>query len=198
MCMVRNSPRGSWEIPEVSTSSDVDRLEKARCHNANMHASGKSDSLVVPEKRANDAGQPTAEESVEERGLTKKNGKQPLMVRTQCRVKHVARTVWRTSGGRNWSRRLGPNATRLVNIQGRSLTAKMGTGTADGASPRFRRMRSFRTYGSVRGRSAMAVPTAILVVIESAKLNPFRVPRVDSDRSRISGVTHRMSSRACP
>ena len=88
---------------------------------------------------------------MEERGLTKKNGKQPLMVRTQCRVKHVARTVWRTSGGRNWSRRLGPNATRLVNIQGRSLTAKMGTGTADGASPRFRRMRSFRTYGSVRG-----------------------------------------------
>ena len=32
------------------------------------------------------------------------------------------------------------------------------------------------------GRSVMAVPNAILVVIKSTKLNPFRVPRVDSDR----------------
>jgi hypothetical protein len=70
-----NFPHGSREIPEASTSPDVDRLEKARCHNANMYASGKSDSLVVPEKQANKAGQPTAAESVEERRLTKENVK---------------------------------------------------------------------------------------------------------------------------
>lgn len=48
-----NFPHGSREIPEVSTSSDVDRSEKARCHNSDRHASGKSDSFVVPEKQAN-------------------------------------------------------------------------------------------------------------------------------------------------
>jgi RNA-directed DNA polymerase len=81
-----NNPRGSWEIPETSLSLEMDRLEKARCHNANMHVSGKSDSLVVPEKRANNAGQTTAAESVEERRLTKENVKQSLLVRTQSRV----------------------------------------------------------------------------------------------------------------
>ena len=84
--MVGNSPRGNWEIPETSPSSDVDRLEKVRCHNANVYVSGKSDSLVVPEKRANNAGQQTAAESVEERRLTKENGEQPQRDRTQCRV----------------------------------------------------------------------------------------------------------------
>ena len=51
-----------------------------------MHVFGKSDSLVVPEKRANNAGPPTAAESVEERGLTKENDEQLLLVRTQSRV----------------------------------------------------------------------------------------------------------------
>lgn len=81
---VGNIPRGSWEIPELSTSLDVDRSEKARCHNADMDDSGKSDSLVVPEKRANKAGLPTAAEPVEERRLTKENASQPLLVRTQA------------------------------------------------------------------------------------------------------------------
>jgi len=65
---VGNIPHGSWEIPESSTAVDVDRSEKARCHNADMDDSGKSDSLVVPEKRANKAGLPTAAEPVEEIG----------------------------------------------------------------------------------------------------------------------------------
>jgi RNA-directed DNA polymerase len=63
----------------------MDRSEKARCHNADMHVSGKSDSLVVPEKRANKAGPPTAAESVEERRLTKEDASQPRLVRTQSR-----------------------------------------------------------------------------------------------------------------
>lgn len=98
---VGNSPCGSWEIPGASTSSDVDRSEKARCHNADMRATGNSDSLVVPEKRANNAGQRTAA-SVEERGLTKENVKQLLLVRTQSRVCHVARTVWHTNDDTKW------------------------------------------------------------------------------------------------
>ena len=82
---VGNNPRGSWEIPETPAFSDVDRSEKARSHNADMHVSGKSDSLVVPEKRANKAGPPTAAEPVEERRLTKENVTQSLLVRTQSR-----------------------------------------------------------------------------------------------------------------
>ena len=82
---VGNSPRENWEIPETSTSSGVDRSEKVRCHNADMYVSGKSDSLVVPEKRANKAGPPTAAESVEERRLTNENVKRLLLVRTQRR-----------------------------------------------------------------------------------------------------------------
>ena len=73
-----SNSRGSWEIPETSLSLEIDRSEKARCHNADMHVSGKSDSLVVPEKRVNKAGPPTAAESVEERRLTKENASQPL------------------------------------------------------------------------------------------------------------------------
>lgn len=84
--MVGNIPRGSWEIPGASPSSDEDRSEKARSHNADMDVSGKSDSLVVPEKRVNKAGQPTAAESVEERRLAKENDEQPQRGRTLSRV----------------------------------------------------------------------------------------------------------------
>ena len=83
---VGNFPHGSREIPEASVSSETDRSEKARRRNDDMHASGKSDSFVVPEKQANNAGPPTAAESVEERRLTKENASQPPLVRTQSRV----------------------------------------------------------------------------------------------------------------
>ena len=83
--MVRSNPRGSWEIPETSLTLELDRSEKVRYHNADVYVSGKSDSFVVPEKRANNAGQPTAAESVEERRLTKENVLQPLLDRTQSR-----------------------------------------------------------------------------------------------------------------
>ena len=33
----RSFPHGSREIPEASTSSEVDRSEKVRCRNADMH-----------------------------------------------------------------------------------------------------------------------------------------------------------------
>ena len=73
---VGNIPRGCREIPEASTSSDVDRSEKARCHHVDRHVSGKSDSLIVPEKQANNAGPPTVAESVEERRLASCKGDQ--------------------------------------------------------------------------------------------------------------------------
>jgi len=55
-CTDGNFLHGNWEIPETSLSMEMDRSGKARCHNTGMHVSGKSDSLVVPEKRANKAG----------------------------------------------------------------------------------------------------------------------------------------------
>ncbi|WP_397571084.1 group II intron reverse transcriptase/maturase [Schlesneria sp. T3-172] len=80
-----NFPYGSREIPGTSISSETDRSEKARCHNADMHVPGKSDSFVVPKKQVHNAGQPTAAEPVEERRLTEENASQPLLVRTQSR-----------------------------------------------------------------------------------------------------------------
>jgi len=77
--------RGNWEIPETSLSLEMDRSGKARRHHPDMHVAGKSDSLVVPGKQANKAGPQTAAESVEERRLTKENGKQLILVRTQSR-----------------------------------------------------------------------------------------------------------------
>ena len=76
--MVGNIPRGSWEIPETSLSLEMDRSEKVRCHNSDMHVCGKSDSLVVPEKRANNAGLQTAAESVEENRI---NGVTGVVIR---------------------------------------------------------------------------------------------------------------------
>ncbi len=133
-------PRGNWEIPATSLSLEMDRSGKARCHHPDMHVAGKSDSLVVPGKQANKAGPQTAAESVEERRLTEENGKQLILVRTQSRdfqshgLFGVRATTQRDRGD------LIPNATRLVNIQGRS------------------RMRSVRTYGSVRGAASNGRP----------------------------------------
>jgi len=84
-CTDGNFLHGNWEIPETSLSLEMDRSGKARCHNTGMYVSGKSDSLVVPEKRANNPGAPGAE-SVEGRRLTKENASQSLLVRTQSRV----------------------------------------------------------------------------------------------------------------
>jgi hypothetical protein len=73
----------NWEIAEKSLSLEMDRSRKARCHNPDMHVTGKPGSLVAPAKQANKAGPQTAAESVEKRRLTKKNASQPLLIRTQ-------------------------------------------------------------------------------------------------------------------
>jgi group II intron reverse transcriptase/maturase len=83
---VGNFPHGSREIPETSAvSMTADRSEQAQRRNADMHVSGKSDSVVVPEKRANKTGPPTVAESVEGRRLTEENIRQTLLDRTQRR-----------------------------------------------------------------------------------------------------------------
>jgi hypothetical protein len=68
---VGNFSRGSRETPVTSTSSvEVDRSEKARGHNPDMHVIGESDGSIVPEKLANKTGTPVAE-LVEGRGPPK-------------------------------------------------------------------------------------------------------------------------------
>ena len=81
-----NFPHGNREIPETSVASmAAERSEKAKNQSSDMHVSGKSDSFVVPKKRANKTGLPTVAESVEGRRLTKENARQSLLDRTQSR-----------------------------------------------------------------------------------------------------------------
>ena len=79
---------GTWEIPRVSGgASRSDRSEKASSRTSDMHAHGKSDGRVVPEKPANE-GPPTGpEESVEGRRSAKGNAVQDAAPRTQCRTR---------------------------------------------------------------------------------------------------------------
>ena len=67
---VGNFSHGSRETPVTSTSSmEVDRLEKARCHHPDMHVAGESDSSIVPEKPANKGSVLLPAESAEGREL---------------------------------------------------------------------------------------------------------------------------------
>ena len=85
--MRENSRRENREIPQVSPSAnDGDRPEKASGRTSGMHAGGKSDVPIVPTKRANNADEQSAAESVEGRGTTKGNAEQPTMLRTQSRT----------------------------------------------------------------------------------------------------------------
>jgi RNA-directed DNA polymerase len=70
-----SSMRENRESPGVPTpDGGVGGSEKAKSLKSDMHASGKSDDLVVPTKRANKAGQPAAAaEPAEGRGSTKEN-----------------------------------------------------------------------------------------------------------------------------
>ena len=142
-CMTGNSPRGSWEVPGTSNFSESDRSEQVRYRNADMHVSGKSDSLVVPKKRANNVGQPTAAESVEERRLTKENVKRLLMVRTQSRV-----AISHGLFGVRMVTEIGQG--NLAETRSQSSSSKVGA--VCGSSART---------DLCGGRPAMAVPTAI-------------------------------------
>ena len=83
---VGNFPHGSRETPVTSASGkEVERSEKARSHNTDMHVIGESDSSIVPKKPANKGRVPRPAELAEGRGLTKENTEQSLLDRTQSR-----------------------------------------------------------------------------------------------------------------
>ena len=81
-----NFPHGSRETPGTSVSTEMDRSAKARCHNADMHVPGESDSSIVPKKLANNDSVKLSAESVEGRELAKENAKQSPLDRTQSRT----------------------------------------------------------------------------------------------------------------
>ena len=98
-CTVGNFSHGSRETPVTSTSSmEVDRLEKARCHHPDMHVAGESDSSIVPEKLTNKGGVPLLAELAEGRELTKENTEQSLLDRTQSRISNGQPFVPRSRG----------------------------------------------------------------------------------------------------
>jgi RNA-directed DNA polymerase len=80
-----DSLHGNRETLDASPSSDEERSEKALGHTSDMHVSRESDDLIVPEKRANNAGRAVprtgaaAAESVEGRGSTKGNAAETLL-----------------------------------------------------------------------------------------------------------------------
>src|SRR3569832_1855667 len=77
---------GSRETPATFTAPmAVERSEKARCHNSDMHVTGESDSPIVPKKSANIESVPLSAESKEGRGLTEENIDQSLLDRRQGR-----------------------------------------------------------------------------------------------------------------
>ena len=79
LSMRQHSNRENREIPDVPMpNGGVGRLGKVHDHTLNMHASGKSDGLVVPTKQANKAGPTAAAEPVEGRRPTKGNARQTL------------------------------------------------------------------------------------------------------------------------
>ena len=83
---VGNFSHGSRETSATSSSSmELDRSEKARCHHPDMDVAEESDSPIIPEKLANKGGVPSPAELVEGRGLTKENTEQSLLDRTQSR-----------------------------------------------------------------------------------------------------------------
>ena len=98
-CTVGNLSHGSRETSATSSSSvELDRSEKARCHHPDMHVAEESDSPIVPEKLANNGDVPSPAELVEGRGLTKENTEQSLLDRTQSRNSEGKPSVPRSRG----------------------------------------------------------------------------------------------------
>src|SRR5215472_3338825 len=91
-----SSMRGNREALQTPTrDSRVGRSKKAKGRNVDMYVCGESDGLIVPDKRANKAGDYTlAAESAEGRRATKGNATQAHSCRTQSRESESQR-LWR-------------------------------------------------------------------------------------------------------
>ena len=77
--MCGNSLHGNRETLETPASRGAGRSEKANRRTSGMHVSRESDGLIVPQKRANNAGPKAAAEPVEGRGPTKGNAQRTLL-----------------------------------------------------------------------------------------------------------------------
>ena len=86
--MLENFVRENRETPQASGSSKSDRLEKATSYTASMHASGESDSAVVPTKCPN-KGTAKPAEGMEGRALAKKNQRSVCTIRALYRNSRV-------------------------------------------------------------------------------------------------------------
>ena len=87
LCMRGNSLHGNREIPSVPTAvGAMGRSEKVKNRTSDMHADGKSDGPIVPEKPPNNDGPEPLAEVVEGRGPTKGNISQTTEARTQSRI----------------------------------------------------------------------------------------------------------------
>ncbi len=98
-----------------------------------MHGAGKSDRLIVAEKRSNkDCGAPWLAENVEPSGLTKGNSFQQNRYRTQCRDG----SIWTTLNGhatrnRGHCQENVPTSRRLTcNVRWRGYGSCTGIGSS--------------------------------------------------------------------
>ena len=86
LCMRGNSLHGNREVLSVPTSDGaMGRSEKVNSRTSDMHADGKSDGPIVPEKLPNNDGATSSAEAVEGRGPTKGNTSHAAVARTQSR-----------------------------------------------------------------------------------------------------------------
>jgi RNA-directed DNA polymerase len=88
LCMRGNSLPGNREVPSVpmAESSGGPVGESPNAYTSDMHADGKSDGPIVPEKLPNKDGANSSAEAVEGRGPTKGNISQTAVARTQRRT----------------------------------------------------------------------------------------------------------------
>jgi hypothetical protein len=103
LCMRGNSLHGNREIPSVPAADGAaGRSEKVNSRTSDMHADGKSDGPIVPEKLPNNDGANSSAEVVEGRGPTKGNTLQTAVVRTQSRsATSIGLQGVREAGGEN-------------------------------------------------------------------------------------------------
>ena len=87
LCMRGNSPHGKREIPQAPTERvSMGRPEKANGRTSGVHAWGKSDDCVVPEKPPNKGEPVSPAEAVEGRRSTKGSTMAEATSRTQSRI----------------------------------------------------------------------------------------------------------------
>jgi RNA-directed DNA polymerase len=100
-----NSLHGNREIPSAPMAelSGGPVGESPKAYTSDMHADGKSDGPIVPEKPPNKDGPESSAEAVEERGPTKGNTSRTAVARTQRRSATLVRPCGvRGAAGGNW------------------------------------------------------------------------------------------------